>query len=71
MNGGTWNEERVLERYELLFEAGLIPEARGNPGPALPNDPTGVPMAFDHRRCWPPRSAVCGARSSIARWCSS
>jgi hypothetical protein len=50
MNGGTWNEERVLERYELLFEAGLIPEARGNPGPALPNDPTGVPMAFDHRR---------------------
>ncbi len=50
MNGGTWNEERVLERYELLFEAGLIPEARGNPGPAKPNDPTGVPMAFDHRR---------------------
>jgi hypothetical protein len=50
MHGGTWNEERVLERYELLFEAGLIPEAGGNPGPALPNDPTGVPMAFDHRR---------------------
>jgi hypothetical protein len=45
-----WTDERVLERYELLFEAGLIPEARGNPGPALPNDPTGVPMAFDHRR---------------------
>ncbi|TXN49091.1 hypothetical protein FV228_30125, partial [Methylobacterium sp. WL18] len=50
MNGGTWNEERVLERYELLFEAGLIPEAKGNAGPAVPNDPTGVPMAFDHRR---------------------
>ena len=50
MNGGTWNDERVLERYELLFEAGLIPEACGNPGPARPGDPTGVPMAFDHRR---------------------
>ena len=50
LNGGTWNEERVLERYELLFEAGLIPEARGNPGPARAGDPTGVPMAFDHRR---------------------
>ncbi|MDP4024001.1 hypothetical protein Q8W71_15325 [Methylobacterium sp. NEAU 140] len=50
LNGGTWNEERVLERYELLFEAGLIPEARGNAGPAIAGDPTGVPMAFDHRR---------------------
>ena len=50
MNGGTWNEERVLERYELLFEAGLIPESCGNPGPGRAGDPTGVPMAFDHRR---------------------
>ncbi|MGU3537045.1 NUDIX hydrolase [Methylobacterium sp. A54F] len=48
--GGTWNEERVLERYELLFEAGLIPEAEGNEGAARPGDPAGVPMAFDHRR---------------------
>lgn len=50
LGGGAWNEERVLERYELLFEAGLIPEAAGNAGPAVPGDPTGVPMAFDHRR---------------------
>lgn len=50
LNGGTWNDERVLERYELLFEAGLIPEAQGNAGRGLPGDPTGVPMAFDHRR---------------------
>ena len=49
-NGGTWNDERVLERYELLFEAGLVPEALGNPGPARAGDPTGIPMAFDHRR---------------------
>ncbi|WP_431310947.1 NUDIX hydrolase [Methylobacterium nigriterrae] len=50
LGGGTWNDERVLERYELLFEAGLIPEARGNAGSAAAGDPTGVPMAFDHRR---------------------
>ncbi|WP_244473677.1 NUDIX hydrolase [Methylobacterium sp. Leaf112] len=49
---GTWNEERVLERYELLFEAGLIPEAQGQSGAASPADlpVTGQPMAFDHRR---------------------
>ena len=50
LGGGTWNEERVLERYELLFEAGLIPEAKGNAGAAVLGDPTGIPMAFDHRR---------------------
>ncbi len=50
--GGAWNEERVLERYELLFEAGLIPEAHGQSGAACPTDiaTTGEPMAFDHRR---------------------
>lgn len=25
--GDRWNEERVLERYELLYEIGLVPEA--------------------------------------------
>ncbi|WP_455964679.1 NUDIX hydrolase [Methylorubrum aminovorans] len=50
--GGAWNEERVLERYELLFEAGLIPEASGQNGAAVPDDLaiTGQPMAHDHRR---------------------
>ncbi|CAO4153815.1 NrtR DNA-binding winged helix domain-containing protein [Methylorubrum thiocyanatum] len=50
--GGAWNEERVLERYELLFEAGLIPEANGQTGAAVPDDVaiTGQPMAHDHRR---------------------
>ncbi|MBX9932804.1 MAG: hypothetical protein K2Y56_14900 [Methylobacterium sp.] len=48
--GGAWNEERVLERYELLFEAGLIPEAQGQPGEACNAEVTGQPMAFDHRR---------------------
>jgi hypothetical protein len=56
--GRAWNEELVLQRYELLYEAGLIPEAlRGSsPGTlrqgvaasALPS--TGQPMILDHRR---------------------
>ena len=48
--GARWNEGRVLERYELLYEAGLVAEAardRGQPPPALP---AGRPMASDHRR---------------------
>ena len=45
-----WNEEKVLERYELLYEAGLVAEAaRDNERDAaiLLND---LPMASDHRR---------------------
>ena len=49
----SWNEELVLERYELLYEAGLIQESWRDLGrPALPGDGLvfGVPMAADHRR---------------------
>jgi len=49
----SWNEELVLERYELLYEADLIQERRRDLGrPMAPEDgPTvGVPMAADHRR---------------------
>jgi hypothetical protein len=42
-----WNEELVLQRYELLYEAGLLAEAGGD-GP--PDMPTGMPMRYDHRR---------------------
>lgn len=28
LSGVAWDGERVLERYELLYEAGLVPEAR-------------------------------------------
>lgn len=42
LKGTPWNGERVLERYELLYEIGLVPEA-GGPG-------VGRPMALDHRR---------------------
>lgn len=45
-----WNEEMVLQRYELLFEAGLVAEALlrrgGDVATALP----GEPMLHDHRR---------------------
>ncbi|WP_436357506.1 NUDIX hydrolase [Brevundimonas sp. CEF1] len=45
-----WNEERVLERYELLYEAGLVAEsARDHDRPASPVLPD-LPMASDHRR---------------------
>jgi hypothetical protein len=55
-HGAAWNEELVLERYELLYEAGLVAEAArgaglGAAGAAATLDgATGVPMAFDHRR---------------------
>jgi hypothetical protein len=42
LQGAPWNEERVLDRYELLYETGLAQEA---PRPGL-----GAPMAMDHRR---------------------
>jgi hypothetical protein len=47
--GQRWNEERVLERYELLYEAGLVAEAardRDEPPPS----PLGRAMVSDHRR---------------------
>jgi hypothetical protein len=43
--GSRWDVERVLERYELLYEAGLASEEAG-PGSVLP----GESMALDHRR---------------------
>jgi hypothetical protein len=43
-----WNEEFVLQRYELLWEAELVAEAA--PGPAAANPLAGAPMAHDHRR---------------------
>lgn len=52
MSGAGWDGYRVLERYELLYEAGLTAEAwsdRGRPPPkSMPQ--FGRPMAFDHRR---------------------
>jgi hypothetical protein len=50
--GAAWNEELVLDRYELLYEAGLVSEAArdlGHPA-AVADATTGVAMALDHRR---------------------
>ncbi len=52
VDGAPWDEERVLERYELLYEAGLVTEAvrdgRVPEGSGLPQ--LGQPLRFDHRR---------------------
>lgn len=52
--GTPWDEERVLERYELLYSAGLIAEAQRDGSEAAPvrgkADALGEPMQFDHRR---------------------
>lgn len=45
-----WNEERALDRYELLYEAGLVAEAaRDRDSPDVPSTP-GRTMVSDHRR---------------------
>lgn len=49
-DGRPWNEELVLQRYELLFEAGLIPEARRGTPDAGPAPVQGRSMILDHRR---------------------
>jgi hypothetical protein len=48
LSGRSWNEELTLQRYELLYEAGLVADAqrRGRVVDALP----GAPMMHDHRR---------------------
>jgi hypothetical protein len=43
LDGRSWNEELVLQRYETLWEAGLVPESGGDVTP-------GEAMAHDHRR---------------------
>ena len=44
LDNERWNEELILQRYEILWEAQLVPEAGGNVAVA------GEPMAHDHRR---------------------
>ncbi|MCB4769142.1 hypothetical protein LGR54_11060 [Ancylobacter sp. Lp-2] len=63
--GAGWNEERVLERYELLYEAGLVQEALRENGalrergheqvpdrgpPRVAPPAAGIEMTADHRR---------------------
>jgi hypothetical protein len=62
LDGQPWNEELILQRYELLYEAGLIPEvsrdverlrAADKASPPLGAArwvAPGLPMTSDHRR---------------------
>ncbi len=52
MFGGEvgWDGIRVLDRYELLYEAGLVAEAHIDRGDVPPEGCGGAPMALDHRR---------------------
>jgi hypothetical protein len=49
----SWNEERVLDRFELLYEAGLLAEAKradGAIGDNADHPELGQTLASDHRR---------------------
>jgi hypothetical protein len=46
----AWDEERVLERYELLYEAGLVQEAARDGRAKSFGQALGSGMIFDHRR---------------------
>lgn len=53
LDGTPWNEERALDRYELLYEAGLAAEAerdQDGDGAAAKDNGLGEAMASDHRR---------------------
>ncbi|AKH99886.1 hypothetical protein IMCC20628_01170 [Hoeflea sp. IMCC20628] len=52
LNDFPWDEERVLERYELLYEAGLLTEAVADQRVSSTGltVPLGRAMRFDHRR---------------------
>lgn len=52
-DGGRFDDETVLDRYEMLYEAGLVEEARrdGRASPLLETiAPLGRAMQHDHRR---------------------
>lgn len=53
LDNQPWIEEQTLERYELLYEAGLASEAARDSGrrtSKVPPEALGEPMISDHRR---------------------
>lgn len=51
LDGARWDDERVLERFELMCEAGLAPGATPAAKPAAgPDGALGRAMLFDHCR---------------------
>jgi hypothetical protein len=49
-DGSGWDEEKVLERYELLYEAGLVQESARDGRVKKGDVALGAGMVFDHRR---------------------
>lgn len=47
---GSWDGIRVLDRYELVYEAGLVAESFVDGGDPVPDGMLGIAMVFDHRR---------------------
>jgi len=50
LDGSPWNEELILQRYELTYEAGIIAEAVRTEAGARPAPISGRAMTGDHRR---------------------
>jgi hypothetical protein len=52
LGDAPWDNERVLERYELLYEAGMVTERAldGHVAPGPETAATGAPLIKDHRR---------------------
>ncbi len=50
LGGAAWDGERVLDRYELLYEVGRVHEAACDRGEATGSQELGRPLALDHRR---------------------
>ncbi len=52
LRGASWDADRVLERYELLYEVGLVGESGPDGGAQVPSGaaPLGSAMTLDHRR---------------------
>ncbi|MCB1759007.1 MAG: hypothetical protein KDI68_04390 [Gammaproteobacteria bacterium] len=48
--GAAWDGERVLDRFELLFEVGLVEEAERFRGMGSAQARLGTGLALDHRR---------------------
>ena len=52
LDGARWEDEQVLERYELMYSAGLLPEAVADSRitETKTSASLGMPMVHDHRR---------------------
>ena len=71
LDGCGWNEELVLQRYELLYEAALVPEAMERAPHSTALVRRRRPMRPIIAASSPPASRGCAPRSNIGRSCSN